>query len=81
VSALPSLAHPLPQDGPDTHTRGNRFLLSAIAFLRSKQLRDGARARVAGDGHKPTSIAVLEVLANTVSWSRVHDPGDAPVSE
>jgi DNA-directed RNA polymerase subunit K/omega len=59
------------RDGSDTGTRGNRFLLSAIAFLRSKQLADGASARVAGDRHKPTSIAVLEVLANTVSWSRV----------
>ena len=71
MNALPSIQHPSPEDGSDTHTRGNRFLLSAIAFLRSKQLQDGARARVAHDGHKPTSIAVLEVLANTVSWSRV----------
>jgi len=71
VNALPSVAPPSPPDGSDTHTRGNRFLLSAIAFLRSKQLLAGARARVAVDGHKPASIAVLEVLANTVSWSRV----------
>lgn len=49
---------------------GNRFLLSAIAFQRSKQLVGGATARVARDGHKPTYIAVLEVLANQVSWSR-----------
>jgi DNA-directed RNA polymerase subunit K/omega len=61
----------LHRDGSDTHTRGNRFLLSAVAFLRSKQLRDGARARIARDRHKPTSIAVLEVLANSVPWSRV----------
>jgi DNA-directed RNA polymerase subunit K/omega len=59
------------QDGSDTHTQGNRFLLSAIAFLRSKQLSAGASARIARDGHKPTYIAVLEVLANTISWSRV----------
>jgi DNA-directed RNA polymerase subunit K/omega len=71
VTAPPSLAQPLLQDGFDTHTGGNRFLLSAVAFLRSKQLKNGANARVARDGHKPTSIAVLEVLANTVSWSRV----------
>jgi DNA-directed RNA polymerase subunit K/omega len=77
VTSPPSPEHPsLPdgsdaQEGSDTETRGNRFLLSAVAFLRTKQLRDGARARVARDGHKPTSIAVLEVLANTVSWSRV----------
>ena len=71
MNALPSTDHPSPEDGPDTHTRGNRFLLSVVAFLRSKQLHNGARARVARDGHKPTSIAVLEVLANTISWSRV----------
>jgi DNA-directed RNA polymerase subunit K/omega len=71
VTAAPSPAGLLPQDGSDTHTGGNRFLLSAVAFLRTKQLKDGANARVARDGHKPTSIAVLEVLANRVSWSRV----------
>ena len=69
MTAAPSPLQPLLEDGFDTH--GNRFLLSAVAFLRSKQLKDGASARVARDGHKPTSIAVLEVLANTVSWSRV----------
>lgn len=69
MTAAPSPLQPLLQDGFDTH--GNRFLLSAVAFLRSKQLKDGASARVDRDGHKPTSIAVLEVLANTVSWSRV----------
>jgi DNA-directed RNA polymerase subunit K/omega len=71
VTAPPSPAHPLLQDGADTHTQGNRFLLSAIAFLRSKQLKEGASARIARGVHKPTYIAVLEVLANTVSWSRV----------
>ena len=48
----------------------NRFLLSAIAFLRSKQLQQGGAPRIARDGHKPTYMAVLEVLADTVSWSR-----------
>jgi DNA-directed RNA polymerase subunit K/omega len=62
-------------DGSETQTLGNRFLLAAIAFLRSKQLSDGARARVVGDRHKATSIAVLEVLADTVSWSRVSPAG------
>jgi DNA-directed RNA polymerase subunit K/omega len=71
MSAAPAVAHPLVQDAPDTQTMGNRFLLSAIAFQRSKQLKGGAAARVARAGHKPTYLAVLEVLANTVSWSRV----------
>jgi DNA-directed RNA polymerase subunit K/omega len=60
---------------PTDHARAtgsleNRFLLSAIAFQRTKQLRDGARARVLDADHKPTHLAVLEVLANTISWSR-----------
>jgi DNA-directed RNA polymerase subunit K/omega len=71
VIAPPSPAQPSLEDKYDTQTLDNRFLLSAVAFLRSKQLSDGARARVEVDRHKPTSIAVLEVLANTVSWSRV----------
>jgi DNA-directed RNA polymerase subunit K/omega len=70
VSASQATPHPLLHDGSDAQTLGNRFLLSAIAFLRSKQLSAGAPARIARDGHKPTYIAVLEVLANTVSWSR-----------
>jgi DNA-directed RNA polymerase subunit K/omega len=71
VIAPPSPARALLQDGSDAQTRDNRFLLAAVAFLRRKQLSDGARARVEVVRHKPTSIAVLEVLAHTVSWSRV----------
>jgi DNA-directed RNA polymerase subunit K/omega len=56
---------------PGTDHFDNRFLLSAIAFLRTRQLKDGARVRVALDGHKVTTTAVREVRANTVSWSRV----------
>jgi DNA-directed RNA polymerase subunit K/omega len=48
----------------------NRFLLSAIAFQRTKQLKEGAKARVDSGDHKATYLAVLEVLANTISWSR-----------
>ena len=63
-------AHPLLNDGINATTLGSRFLLSAIAFLRSKQLIAGATARIERDGHKPTYLAVLEVSADTVSWSR-----------
>jgi hypothetical protein len=52
------------------HTKGSRFLLSAIAFQRNRQLQGGSVARVARDGHKATYLAVLEVRADTVSWSR-----------
>lgn len=67
----PPVSDPLTQDGSDAAALGNRFLLSAIAFQRSKQLKAGAAARIERNGHKPTYIAVLEVLANTISWSRV----------
>jgi DNA-directed RNA polymerase subunit K/omega len=71
VSASPAAGHALVQDGSYPHTFDNRFLLSAIAFQRARQLNGGAAARVAGHGHKTTYVAVLEVLANTVSWSSV----------
>jgi DNA-directed RNA polymerase subunit K/omega len=70
VSAAQAVPHALVQGATDTSTMDNRFLLSAIAFLRSKQLQGGATARVERNGHKPTYIAVLEVLANRISWSR-----------
>jgi DNA-directed RNA polymerase subunit K/omega len=53
---------------------GSRFLLSTLAFQRSKQLRGGATSRVERNGHKSTYLAVLEVLANTISWSQVEAP-------
>jgi DNA-directed RNA polymerase subunit K/omega len=62
--------HPLLNDGANVTTLGSRFLLSAIAFLRSKQLIGGSTARVEHNGHKPTYIAVLEVVADRISWTR-----------
>ena len=67
----PAAAQPPVPDGSHGGVSGNRFLLSAISFLRTRQLTDGAAARIARDGHKATYIAVLEVLSNTISWSRV----------
>jgi DNA-directed RNA polymerase subunit K/omega len=69
VDALGAGQHPT-DEARATGSLENRFLLSAIAFQRTKQLREGARARVLGADHKPTYLAVLEVLANTISWSR-----------
>jgi DNA-directed RNA polymerase subunit K/omega len=58
--------------GPITEqTMGNRFLLCAIAFHRTKQLKDGAAPRLADTRHKPGHLAVLEVMADTISWTRV----------
>lgn len=51
-------------------TMGNRFLMCVIAFHRTKQLKNGAAPRIDGDSHKPAHIAVLEVIADTISWSR-----------
>ena len=51
----------------------NRLLVSSVAFLRARQLHCGSRPRVEADGHKTTHLAVLEVLADTISWS-VPDP-------
>lgn len=63
--------YPLLHDpNSSSHTMGNRFLLASIAFQRAKQLQAGAVARVLRAEHKPTSIAVLEILANTVSWTQ-----------
>jgi DNA-directed RNA polymerase subunit K/omega len=68
---VPSLApHPLLNDGVNATTLGSRFLLSAIAFLRSKQLIAGSTPRIERNGHKATYIAVLEVAADTISWTR-----------
>jgi len=74
LSAPSVAAHPLVQIGSNADALGNRFLLSSISFLRSKQLQGGAVARVERGRHKPTFIAILEVLADRISWSN----GDQP---
>jgi hypothetical protein len=45
------------------------FHLVSVVFQRAKQLQNGARPRVDAGEHKPTRVALLEVLADTVSWS------------
>lgn len=47
----------------------NRFHISALAFQRAQQLKLGARPRVDAGVHKIATVAVLEVLADTISWS------------
>ena len=47
----------------------SRFHLVALAFQRAKQLQAGARPRVDAAGHKPTRLALLEVMADTISWT------------
>jgi DNA-directed RNA polymerase subunit K/omega len=40
-----------------------------LAFQRARQLKDGARPRVDAPGHRPTRLAMLEVMADTISWT------------
>ena len=54
----------------------SRFHLVSLAFQRAKQLQAGARPRVVASGHKPTHVALLEVMADTVSWTV--DPAETP---
>ena len=58
---------------------GNRFHLLALAFQRVSQLHAGARPRVPAGHHKPTRLALLEVLADTISWSlAAEEPAQPP---
>ena len=47
----------------------NRFHVASLVFQRVRQLQNGARPRVDPAGHKPLHLALLEVLANTVTWT------------
>lgn len=47
----------------------SRFHVAALVFQRARQLNNGAPPRVDPAGHKPLHLALLEVLANTVSWT------------
>ena len=70
ATQTPPLAGAVTFTSAPNGNRENRFLLSAIAFQRTRQLKEGAKARVEAAHHKVTYLAVLEVLANTISWSR-----------
>lgn len=49
----------------------SRFLVIVLAFQRSRQLHGGSRPRVDPGDHKQTRVALLEVMADTVSWTNV----------
>lgn len=70
MSATPRAAAPAPPDvlAPDGMAL-SRFHIVALAVQRAKQLHDGARPRVPVGGHKFCRVALLEVMAHTVSWS------------
>jgi DNA-directed RNA polymerase subunit K/omega len=58
----------------------NRFLVSSVAFLRAKQLLAGARPHVEPNGHKAPQVAVLEVLADAISWTVAPPPPGVPAT-
>jgi len=60
LAAPPTIA----SDGPLSG-----FHLACVVFQRAKQLQNGARPMVDAADHKPTRVALLEVLADTVSWT------------
>ena len=67
-SAFPVVTGP-PSNATDGPLSG--FHLVSVVFQRAKQLQAGARPRVEAGHHKSTRVALLEVLADTVSWTAV----------
>lgn len=68
---------PVGTPGLDSYIE-NRFHILAVVFQRVHQLRAGARPRVPAEDHKPTRLALLEVMADAVSWSFAEpEPDDA----
>jgi len=55
----------------------NKFLLVRLALQRARQLQNGARPRVDGEGHKFLWIAQQEVIAGMVSWGVTEEVGRA----
>jgi hypothetical protein len=43
--------------------------IAALVFQRARQLKNGARPRVDASGHRPTRVALLEVMAERISWT------------
>lgn len=46
----------------------SKFRLITVAAQRSKQIQNGAKARVETRSRKSTRVAIQEVLAGAVSW-------------
>lgn len=57
------------------------FHIAALTFQRARQLKNGARPRVESASHRPTRLALLEVLSDRVSWTvsaAPPPPGEQP---
>ncbi|MCL4821701.1 MAG: DNA-directed RNA polymerase subunit omega [Vicinamibacteria bacterium] len=59
----------------------SKFRFIVVAAQRSKQIQQGAKARVDVKTRKPTRVAMQEVLQNAVSWEIVDPEAPAPVAE
>jgi DNA-directed RNA polymerase omega subunit len=61
----------------------SKYRLIILAAKRSKQLQRGARPRIEIDPtkHKPTRIALEEVIQGTIPFHFSTDDGDEPVSD
>jgi DNA-directed RNA polymerase subunit omega len=64
-------------DGTDTPDIDSKYRLIILAAKRSKQLQRGAQPRIEIDPlkHKPTRIALEEVIRGRVRFSIKEDPG------
>jgi DNA-directed RNA polymerase subunit K/omega len=67
---------PFPPGSGDAGDRilGDRFYQIALIFQRARQLKNGAHPRVYSDGHKPTRLAQMEVMAGLISWEILPEP-------
>jgi len=59
---------------PLAHELEHPFQLVVLTAQRARQLRDGARPRVAPGDHKLTRVALLEARAGLLSWEIVTGP-------
>jgi len=57
--------------GPRNGLPMSPFHVAALAFQRARQLQAGARPRVESASRSPARLAVLEVLADAISWTVV----------
>jgi DNA-directed RNA polymerase subunit K/omega len=64
--------------GPRNGLPLSPFHVAALAFQRARQLQAGARPRVESTSRAVTRISVLEVLADTISWTVMPPPEKAP---
>jgi len=64
--------------GPRNGLPMSPFHVAALAFQRARQLQAGARPRVESESRSPARLAVLEVLADAISWTVEPKAENAP---